>query len=280
MGLTTWWRKWTGKKTDPTTQDGEQAGRPARPRASRPEGRPQPSGRPGRRPALDPSLPVLGVEATKSGWLGAVLEPSGHGTPHLVTAGSLEDLLAEAGQVGVVAVGVPLGLPDDSRREADGSIRQHLGPQSASVLTTPVRAAVYAATHGEANALNREHVGSGVSTQAWELRRRIQELDAWVRQDLPAVVVETHAETAFTELVGHPLTSRRRSSDGAEERRAALSTGGVFMPTTVPHGAATEDVLDACAAAWSAHRVKTGQARSFPQTPQTFSDGIPSAIQV
>lgn len=309
MGVTSWWRRLTGKNRDRAgdqgrdRRTGEAKGQPQgrrrgggrvqaaggtdstasgssqRRRQGR-QGQAQPTGRPGRRPAVDTALPVLGVEATRQGWLGAVLEPSGNGTPHLVTAGTVEELMTAAGPVSVVAVGVPMGLPDDSRRQADRELRQLLGAQSSSVLTTPVREAVYAASHGEANSRSREHVGAGVSTQAWELRRRVQELDAWVRQDLPAVVVETHAEAAFTVMAGEPLSSRRRSGDGAQERRATLAAQGVYVPTTTPHGVATDDVLDVCAAAWSAHRVKTGGAQSFPEQAEVFSDGIPSAVQV
>lgn len=301
MGLTQWWRRVTGKdkgsaKGDRTGKVGTSttrgarakggskgAGAGARPKAAVDDhlkGLQQPTGKPGRRPALDRSRSVLGVDATRSGWLGALLDPTGHGTPHLLLAPSLQELLDQAGQVAVVAVTVPLGLPDQGRRDADVQARRFLGEQGSTVLTTPVRDAVYAISHSEANAFNRAGGGSGVSSEAWELRRRIQELDAWVRQDLPAVVVETHPEAAFATMAGAPLASRRRTGDGSAERRAVLATGGVYAPTTAPHGIGTDDVLDACAAAWSAHRVKNGEATTFPEEPQRHSDGIAAAIHV
>lgn len=288
MGLTQWWRRLTGRKdarggvTGRKTGQGSR-GRPAPDVTALPQhlkGIEQPKGRPGRMPAPDPARGVLGVDATRTGWLGALLDPTGHGTPHLFVAASLPDLLEQAGAVAVVAVTVPLGLPDQGRREADVQTRRFLGEQGSSVLTTPVRDAVYATSHGEANSLNRQGGGSGVSSQAWELRRRIQELDAWVRQDLPALVVETHPEAAFATLAGAPLQTRRRSGEGATERRALLATGGVYVPTTAPHGVGTDDLLDACAAAWSAHRVKNGEASTFPEDPQRHSDGIAAAIHV
>jgi predicted RNase H-like nuclease len=45
-------------------------------------------------------------------------------------------------------------------------------------------------------------------------------------------------------------------------------------------GYAADDVLDACAAAWTAVRRTNGLARSLPEPPETFSDGIPAAIWV
>ena len=292
MGLTQWWRRLTGKKDakdgvkDNTGRSAKGAAKDTRRRAgvSGPpdhvKGLAQPQGRPGRRPTPDPGKGVLGVDPTKAGWLGALLDPTGHGTPNLLVATSLQELLAQAGEVAVVAVTVPMGLPDQGRREADVQTRRFLGAQGSTVLTTPVRDAVYAISHGEANAVNRAGGGSGVSSEAWEARRRIQELDAWVRQDLPALVVETQAEAAFATLAGAPLQTRRRSSEGSAERRALLASGGVYVPTSAPHGIGTDDLLDACVAAWSAHRVKNGEATTFPEEPQRHSDGIAAAIHV
>lgn len=296
MGVTEWWRRVTGKDrrgSGPTSaRAGDKGGKrttgrkphpasgataQARPR---PAGVAQPKGRPGRRPQPDASLPVMGVDACKGGWVGAVLDASGHGTPHLIVRPTVAELVAEAGAVAVVGLHVPIGLPDETRREADVQTRQFLSTNGSSVFTTPVRDAVYAATYGEANRLNRERIGSGISQQAYGLRSRIVEVDAWLRQDLTSAVVEVHPEASFAEMSGAPLTSRKRSAQGTEERRRALASHGVAVPGHLPSGAGADDVIDACAAAWSAHRVKTGGARTFPESPETFSDGIPAAIHV
>lgn len=304
MGVTEWWRRITGKGGSaapkrPTTTRTSSGGRGVAPAAKAGARKPgptkpgpkqappkraatvtQPTGRPGRRAAPDPALPVMGVDACRSGWVGAVLDPSGHGTPHLFVKPTIAELVAEAGPLAVVAVPVPIGLPDGSRREADRQARTFLGPAGAAVVPTPVRDAVYAATFGEANQVNRAKVGAGVAQQAYALRPRIVEVDAWLRQDLPFTVVEVSPEVSFAEMAGAPLGSRRRSHAGTEERRTVLADHGVVVPGALPVGVATDDVVDACAAAWTAHRVKTGQARSLPEQPETFSDGIPAAIHV
>lgn len=292
MNGTPWWRRIFGgrvaKKSNDrsTTKEGTGKGR-AKPQAKERDTAwttglktaPQPKGKVGKRRAPAAEQPVLGLTVQRGGWLGAVLEPSGHGTPHLVVGPTLEQVVAEAGEVGVVAIDIPMGLPDSTRREADVQTRRFVGAQASAVFTTPVRDAVYAISYGEANTFNRETIGSGVSRQAYELRRQIMEIDAWLRQDLPFTVVEVHPEASFTALAGAPLDSRRRSSEGAKERRDVLATAGVYVPGTAPHGVATDEVIDACAAALSAHRVKTGKALSFPEQPETFGDGIPAAIR-
>ncbi|MGD8149858.1 DUF429 domain-containing protein [Ornithinimicrobium sp. Y1694] len=243
-------------------------------------GRSQPTGKPGRRADADRQQPVLGLAATKDGWVGAVLDAAGHGTPAIVQARTVTEAVEAAGAVTVVALDVPLGLPDESRRSADKEARKFLGAQAAVVTGTPVREAVYAGSFSEANAINRERVGAGLSQQVYDLLRRIMEVDAYVRQDLPFVLVETLPEAAYTELAGAPLSSRRRTAPGNTERRELLAGAGIFAPTTAPTGVATEDMLDACAAAWSAHRVKLGEARTLPERPERFSDGLDAAIHL
>ena len=62
-------------------------------------------------------------------------------------------------------------------------------------------------------------------------------------------------------------------------RRAALASRGIVAPHRF-RGASfgEDDLLDACAAAWSAVRHSLGVSESFPATPEVFSDGIPAAI--
>ena len=43
-------------------------------------------------------------------------------------------------------------------------------------------------------------------------------------------------------------------------------------------GYAADDVLDACAVAWTAARYASGLATPMPDPPEVFSDGIPAAI--
>lgn len=51
------------------------------------------------------------------------------------------------------------------------------------------------------------------------------------------------------------------------------------LPTTL-RGVGDDDLLDACAAVWTARRVAAGLARAMPDPPEVFSDGVPAAIWV
>lgn len=239
-----------------------------------------PTGKPGRQADIDRAKPVLGLAASRSGWVGAHLESTGHGTPQILAGATLHEVISAAGPVTVVAVDVPVGLPDESRRAVDGELRRLLGPQAAAVLSTPVREALYAPSYGEANRINRERQGAGVSRQAYDVRRQIMDVDEWLRKDRDHQVVEVNSEASLAQAAGEPLASRRSSADGAHERREVLARVGIYVPTSAPHGVLADDLVAACAAAWSAHRVKSGQAHTYPAQPETFSDGLASAVHV
>jgi predicted RNase H-like nuclease len=73
----------------------------------------------------------------------------------------------------------------------------------------------------------------------------------------------------------------KRTAAGAESRAGALRAVGIEPPAYVRgQGYAANDLLDACAAAWSAARVVRGDAETLPSPPETFSDGLPAAIHV
>ncbi|MEU4395978.1 DUF429 domain-containing protein [Kribbella sp. NPDC023855] len=225
---------------------------------------------------------VLGVDACKAGWVGVLLDG---GSVRAFVASTIDLLIAQAeegGPLAVVAVDMPIGLPDKAPRQADLLARSAIGRLSSSVFTTPVRAALLAPTHRDAVVINRELTGQGLSIQAYGLRGKLFEVDQWVKR-AGTLVVEVHPEVSFAQLAGAPLTVRKSTWAGAERRRALLAGAGIALTGELGlAGAAVgvDDVLDAGAAAWSARRVARGEAVSLPNPPETFADGWPAAIWV
>jgi predicted RNase H-like nuclease len=222
---------------------------------------------------------VLGVDACKSGWVGIAL--SG-GTTTAYTAAHIDKLVAAAqadGPVEVVTIDMPIGLPDDGTRRADGLARAAVGPRRSSVFITPVRAALEAPDHAAAIAINQQATSAGVSAQAFALRHKLLEVDAWVRR-VGVTVVEVHPEVSFASLAGRPLLESKRTWAGVVRRRRLLAQAGIVLDDDLgPAGsAAVDDILDAAIAAWTARRVARNEAEPMPDPPQVFSDGLPSAI--
>lgn len=232
-------------------------------------------------PPLDVVAPVLGVDGCRAGWVGVVLEP-GAPRPRVVVAPAIGDLVAtvrESLGLRVVAIDIPIGLPDKTVRVADQLARKRLKGRSSSVFATLTRPAYTATSRLEADGLNRGLVGQGVGAQAFALREKVLEVDAWLRTRPTVSVIEVHPELSFATMTGAPLASPKRTDDGRAERLAALAAAGVARPSVLEgQGYAADDVLDACAAAWTAARRASGLAHSLPDPPEVFSDGIPAAI--
>jgi predicted RNase H-like nuclease len=223
---------------------------------------------------------VLGVDACRRGWIAVSAEDAVTGA---YFAENIQALVARAqadGQLAVVAVDMPIGLADRGQRQADLLARAEVGPLWASVFMTPVREALLAADHAAASAINRRLTGHGISIQAFALKPKLLEVEQWARA-AAIRVVEIHPEVCFARLAGGPLTARKSSWAGTEQRRALLAGAGLRLAGDLgPAGAFAEvdDVLDAGAAAWAARRVLSGDARPIPDPPEVFADGWPCAI--
>jgi predicted RNase H-like nuclease len=229
---------------------------------------------------------VLGADACKAGWVGVVLDDvTGTVGVTVMFAKTIDELakLAEAdGPLDAVGVDMPIGFPDTGRRRADRLAREAVGPRRSSVFLTPVRAALEAGDHATAVRVSQELTGDGISIQAYSLRTKLFEVDAWVRAtDLH--VVEVHPEVSFARMAGAPLPDSKITWAGAERRRTLLAGAGIRLAGELGLAgrlARVDDVLDAAAAAWSACRVSAKAAVSLPDPPDTHSDGLPCAIWV
>ena len=181
----------------------------------------------------------------------------------------------------MVAVDIPIGLPDSSGRLADAEARRVLVGKASSVFSTPVRAALEAPSYEAGRAANLAATDgrTSVSAQAYALRDKVLQVDAWVRDRPGTEVVEVHPEVSFARMAGSPLLARKKDPDGVRARREALAAHGVVAPPWFRGaGFGEDDLLDACAVAWTAVRHSRGVSESFPGDPEVFSDGIPAAI--
>ena len=223
---------------------------------------------------------VLGVDACRRGWVAVAAEGAVTGAYFAETIQALVARAQAGGPLSVVAVDMPIGLADRGQRRADVLARAEVGPLWASVFMTPAREALLAADHAAASAVNRRLTGHGLSIQAFALKPKLLEVEQWARATAVRVA-EVHPEVCFARLAGAPLTARKSSWAGIEQRRALLAGAGIQLAGDLgPAGtfAGVDDVLDAGAAAWAALRVLSGDARPIPDPPEVFSDGWPCAI--
>ncbi|MCW2615889.1 MAG: hypothetical protein JWN08_2883 [Frankiales bacterium] len=217
---------------------------------------------------------VLGVDGCPGGWVGALVvgdRVSWH-------TGDFASLLAL--DADVVAVDVPIGLPDGAeRRRADVEARALLGAQRSSVFFVPPRVVLDAATQAEATLLSRGAGSVGVSIQTFYVLDKVAEVDALLRAAPDPRVVEVHPECSLRRLGGVALPPKRTVA-GRDARLDLLRTWlpGLALPAPLPGRARPDDCLDAVACAWTGARWLAGTAEVLGD--ETDAEGLRMRIVV
>ena len=204
-----------------------------------------------------PGVAVTGIDGYPRGWVAVDLDAEGNATAR---ASRLLGELVDPGAA-VVAVDIPIGIPEQGRRAADIEAQRFVGARRSTVFFTPPRAVLEAQTYEEARRVAVVATGKSISSQSYALRGRILEADPLARAD--ARIVEVHPEVSFCELAGGPLRSSKHTPEGLRERRALLEQAGLVLPER-PRGVPEADLLDAAVAAWSAARYARGEAQPLP----------------
>ncbi len=206
---------------------------------------------------------VLGVDGCRGGWVGVVLEDDEE--PVAMFAASIGALAEATGPVTAIGIDIPLHLNHDADRPCDAAARKLIAPCGSRVFNAPVRDVLSAKTYDEALRISRQRCGKGISKQTWHLVPKIAEVGAWF-VGAPCPVYEVFPEAAFGAMVGRVVSERKRSRDGEEIRRRALDAQWVAPPARLS-GVGRDDLLDACAVAWSARRLAHGEGACVPDLP-------------
>lgn len=224
----------------------------------------------------------LGIDGCPAGWVGASITYN-NDTPvscEWLRFHTFAAVLQAQPKFLQIAVDMPIGLLDEHRkggRVCDQAARKAISPRHSSVFSAPPRPALYAETYDEARPY-------GLSKQAFNICKKIREIDDLLTPELQERVFEAHPELAFTRLAGHPMTHNKKGSPGRAERIAALTR--VF-----PHAqawlaaipflrkqVARDDAIDALALAHVAFTKHHGQALCLPEEPTRDSKGLAMVI--
>jgi predicted RNase H-like nuclease len=118
---------------------------------------------------------------------------------------------------------------------------------------------------------SRRRHDCGIPRQSLALRLKIREVNQ--AYDAGHPVIEVHPELSFAAMNGGtPLAFRKKSWGGMRERLALLRDAGIHLPDRLPDPVArlaSDDIIDAAAAAWSALRHAHGTATPHPAKPET-----------
>ena len=233
---------------------------------------------------------VVGVDGCPGGWLAVVCEPGRFGDAEARMCPAFADALELAGESGVIAVDIPIGIPDvaiKGGRVCDNETRARLGNRQSSVFAVPSRAALGESDYVAVCTVNLEHSDPPrkVSKQCYHLFPKIREVDGLMTPDLQSRVFEVHPELAFWALNGEePLDLPKKvksspSEPGLRLRRELLVragfSGGIFKSGDWPRRVVgPDDIVDACALVWSAARLLKGEAVTLPRDPPLDGRGL------
>lgn len=207
-------------------------------------------------------MDVAGIEWSRRGWVAVVLGDGGFARAGL--AATFRHAVSGLDGCQCIAVGTPIGLPVAMPREADVEAKRLVGARRASVFLAPPRATLTESTYPAGLARAKALGFGGISQQAFALRHQILEVAPVAASD--SRIHEAHPEVSFQAMHGSPLSFGKRCWGGFTQRRELLSEQGIEIPSDVQTAAiaGVDDILDAAAAAWTAHRIATHEARRVP----------------
>ena len=217
---------------------------------------------------------VVGIDGCKDGWIAAVmgdgrlLEVQYHNTARAVI-----DAHSDAE---VFAFDIPIGLSKDGKRVADAAARNFLYGRTSVVFNAPARVLLHFAHQGGAfaqryalaNAESKRIANQRISSQNFALFAKISEVDL-IKDD--SRIFEAHPEVSFAELGGGQNMPPKRSWNGLMQRKGMLRAANLPVPGQLGEAgirAAADDIVDAVACAWTAGRIASGTARTFPNPPE------------
>lgn len=211
---------------------------------------------------------VAGVDGCRGGWV-VVTEQGAFVCPDFGA------VLAELEPRTVIGVDMPVGLHDEhvpGGRDPDRAARALLQERWPTGFSAPVRRAFGAERLPEVQAR-----GCRMTIQALKIMPKVEQIDRLITPTLQARVFEVHPELSFAAMNGdRPLLSSKTRGPGRADRRALLEREGVTIPERPrPYREVKEDdVLDACAALWSARRIANGTAARVPEPPPVDARGL------
>jgi predicted RNase H-like nuclease len=227
---------------------------------------------------------LAGVDGCPGGWMCVTLDTEA-GIRAATIYASADELLAAKPTPTVLAVDMPIGLPDAGARSCDRRAKQQLGARHMCVFLAPTRRALVAPSRIAAERI----LGRGVTPFEWELYSKIKNLDHYLKPEDQSWVFEVHPEVCFSVLnENSPLSDSKKVPDGMRARevlldnhlpglrmkvREALDKGDFTRPLW-----ALDDVNDSLAALWSARRIFGKAAVQVPETVERDARGLQMAI--
>ncbi|MGA3118260.1 MAG: DUF429 domain-containing protein [Syntrophobacteraceae bacterium] len=228
---------------------------------------------------------ICGVDGCRAGWI-AVFKDLDAGDVFWDVFPTFVQLASNTPAPQIIAVDIPIGLPDRGPRDCDFEARKKLGRRGCCVFPAPIRPVLDAKSYKEACQVQFDAEKKKMSRQAWSIVPKIREVDTLLREnpELRSRIREVHPEVSFFYMNRHsPLADSKKTEAGQAQRLNLLHPSfGTFLNSTLlarkQLGCARDDILDAFAALWTTERIVRGTASRIPNLPRVDSFGLSMEI--
>ena len=226
---------------------------------------------------------TIGIDGCRGGWVLSEANDNLDSFAFSITE-DLEPLFDGAGPDCLIAIDIPIGLPEEESRECDKEARRELGRlRGSSVFPTPARDALKARTYSEAQQFNLKALGVGMSQQTFHIMAKIQDVDDIINAERQKYIRESHPELTFARLNGAPMVHNKKSPSGRAERFGVLQNSGLSISDTrlsqerqrLGLGLVElDDLLDALACLITAWHIRQGRIQSVGHPRQMDRKGL------
>ena len=230
-------------------------------------------------------MKYIGIDGCKDGWFCVTLDETDMWSYCVINnSKSLSELTKNANSV---LIDIPIGLLDNitGGRQCDIEGRRLLRPKrSSSVFPSPARKTLSAKSYTEAQLINRNSIGCGLSQQSWGIVPKIREIDDLLtKSNHLSMIRECHPEICFWALnSNNAMQYNKKKKEGRLERLSVLhkyfkhchelfeNAKSQYLRRQVAY----DDIIDAMVCAVTA-KYGYNQYSTIPIAPNKDAKGLP-----
>lgn len=228
----------------------------------------------------------LGIDGCRGGWVAAALDTA----LTLFFFSTLEEAREKIKNSEFTLIDMPMGLKSVGKEErrCDVEARKFLKKKKMSIFPMASRQAVYTHSYEEANIVNREILGKGLSKQSYNLFPKIREVDFFIEKN-PLIlnsICEGHPELSFARLSGSEMVYSKKTQEGYDERLTLIKRYIPHAEEAISHFRSLyrtttlvkDDILDAVILALAATSKTYNNYKIVPSEEEVDMRGISMKI--
>lgn len=200
-------------------------------------------------------MSYIGIDGCAGGWF-MVGDDNGQLSYELYD--NIKSLWQDNDKFKLALIDIPIGLKETGpeERKCDKLARKILNKRKYSVFPAPCRQALEASSWKEANKINKEVRGKGLSKQSWHISSKIGQVDRLIKAEpeVRHLFREAHPEIAFWALNNRQeMEFNKKTAEGYQERLDLLKSYFPDVETLIKailndyyrKNLARDDILDA-----------------------------------